>query len=1026
MNKFIEQFNSSQWEVETPSGWQDFSGIAKTIEYDEWIVTTESGKFLICADKHIFIDKNWNQVFCEDLVVGGEIQTYEGIEKISSIEITETKSNMYDLVDVNGGNIYYTNDIVSHNTTTVVSYLLHYIVFNDNVNVGILANKASTSREILSRLQLSYENLPKWMQQGIVSWNKGSLELENGSKIIAASTSASAVRGMSFNIIFLDEFAFVPNHIADDFFASVYPTISSGKSTKVIVVSCVTKDTYLLTDKGYRKIESFIDSKKSGAYIVPEYQVRGKDKFYSSDIIVNNKKSPTNIIKTRYETLECSENHKLWSFKDGKYDYFKSNELSVGDYVAIKYNHQVFGNDDYIGFQPEKEKCTNTFSCDYVNEDIAYFVGLYVSEGYARDVIYKKTDKIRGGQIVISCGDDISESLDKINVPYKKIDNVHYVINSKQLVGFLQELGFDVTKKTKEKVLPEKILSWSKKNITALLRGMFDGDGGITKKGIVNYTSTSRELIRQVQLLLANIGILGSIYTTTSAPTKRVKVSSTNHTIEITGKFALEYFNQIGFNLSRKQERISLIKFTNRVGGVTDIVPNSAFVLKECGITRPSGRKKGFSNYSRQLLLSQKEKLCTNEKIIEFFEDNVREDLIWLKIKDITKGEAEVFDVSLPDIEGDKWAHSVLYNNFLGHQTPKGMNHFYRMWHDSERGKNSFVATDVHWSEVPGRDEEWKAQTIANTSEEQFRAEHLCEFLGSVGTLINPSKLKILVYDDPIKKSKGLDVYENPIEDHSYLITVDVARGMGNDYSAFVVFDITEFPYRVVAKYKNNEIRPMLFPSIINEVAKGYDNAWLLIEVNDIGDQVANILHYDLEYDNILMCSMRGRAGQLVGSGFSGKKSQLGVRTTAAVKKLGCSNLKLLIEDDKLFVSDYDIISELTTFAQKHNSFEAEEGCNDDLVMCLVIFAWIVAQDYFKEMTNNDIRKRIYEEQKNQIDQDMSPFGFISDGLEDMEVFVEQETGDRWMFATSENGIQTQEIWNVDEYGDVSSEWDYR
>jgi hypothetical protein len=480
-------------------------------------------------------------------------------------------------------------------TTTVVSYLLHYIVFNDNVNVGILANKASTSREILSRLQLSYENLPKWMQQGIVSWNKGSLELENGSKIIAASTSASAVRGMSFNIIFLDEFAFVPNHIADDFFASVYPTISSGKSTKVIIVS-----------------------------------------------------------------------------------------------------------------------------------------------------------------------------------------------------------------------------------------------------------------------------------------------------------------------------------------------------------------------------------------------------------------------------------------------TPKGMNHFYRMWHDAERNKSQFVATEVHWSEVPGRDEEWKAQTIANTSEEQFRAEHLCEFLGSIGTLINPSKLKILVYDDPITRSKGLDVYEDPKEDHNYLITVDVARGVGNDYSAFVVFDITNFPYKVVAKYKNNEIKPMLFPSIINEVAKGYNNSWLLIEVNDIGDQVANILHFDLEYDNILMCAMRGRAGQLVGSGFSGKKSQLGVRTTAAVKKLGCSNLKLLIEDDKLLVNDYDIIAEMTTFIQKHNSFIAEEGCNDDLVMCLVIFAWLVAQDYFKEMTDNDIRKRIYEEQKNQIEQDMSPFGFISDGLEDMEVFVEQETGDRWMFATPENQIQTEEVWSVDEYGDRSYMWDYR
>ena len=297
--------------------------------------------------------------------------------------------------------------------------------------------------------------------------------------------------------------------------------------------------------------------------------------------------------------------------------------------------------------------------------------------------------------------------------------------------------------------------------------------------------------------------------------------------------------------------------------------------------------------------------------------------------------------------------------------------------------------------------------------------------MGSVGTLINPSKLKILVYDDPIKRSKGLDVYEDPIEDHNYLITVDVARGIGNDYSAFVVFDITKFPYKIVAKYKNNEIKPMLFPSIINEVARGYDNAWLLIEVNDIGDQVANILHYDLEYDNILMCSMRGRAGQLVGSGFSGKKSQLGVRTTAAVKKLGCSNLKLLIEDDKLFINDYDIISELTTFAQKHNSFEAEEGCNDDLVMCLVIFSWLVAQEYFKEMTDNDIRKRIYEEQKNQIDQDMAPFGFISDGLDEFEPIIDKENNDRWVWVGADKSNQAMEVWNIDEYGDRSYMWDY-
>jgi len=479
-------------------------------------------------------------------------------------------------------------------STTCVSYLLHYAVFNDNVNIAILANKASTARDLLGRLQLAYENLPKWMQQGIISWNKGSLELENGSKISSNSTSSSAVRGGSYNVIFLDEFAFIPNHIADDFFASVYPTISSGQSTKVIIVS-----------------------------------------------------------------------------------------------------------------------------------------------------------------------------------------------------------------------------------------------------------------------------------------------------------------------------------------------------------------------------------------------------------------------------------------------TPRGMNHFYRMWHDSERGKNEYVPTDVHWSEVPGRDEKWKEQTIANTSEQQFKVEFECEFLGSVNTLINSSILKNLVYDDPIKRNKGLDIYEKPKEDHNYLMTVDVARGIGNDYSAFIVFDITEFPYRQVAKYKNNEIKPMLFPSIIYEVAKGYNDAWLLVEVNDIGDQVANILHFDLEYDNVLMCAMKGRAGQIVGSGFSGKKSQLGVRMTSSVKKLGCSNLKTLLEDNKLLVNDYDIISELTTFVQKHNSFEAEEGCNDDLAMCLVIFSWLVAQTYFKEMTNNDVRKRIYEEQKNQIEQDMSPFGFILDGLDEMESFVEKSTGDRWMMASSENQTDSLEIWNVDEYGDRSYMWDY-
>ena len=521
-------------------------------------------EYLRCQDDPVYFAQNYVKIVTLDHGLQ-PFKTYDFQEKLIS-NFYKNRFNICKMPRQTG------------KSTTVISFLLHHVVFNDSVNIGILANKASTARELLSRLQIAYENLPKWMQQGILSWNKGSLELENGSKILAASTSASAVRGMSFNILFLDEFAFVPNHVADSFFASVYPTITSGKNTKVIIVS-----------------------------------------------------------------------------------------------------------------------------------------------------------------------------------------------------------------------------------------------------------------------------------------------------------------------------------------------------------------------------------------------------------------------------------------------TPHGMNHFYRMWHDAEKGKSEYIPTDVHWSEVPGRDSKWKETTIANTSEAQFKVEFECEFLGSVNTLIAPSKLRTLIYDNPITRNAGLDVYEQPMQDHDYVCTVDVARGVGEDYSAFVVFDITEFPHKIVCKYRNNDIKPMLFPNVIYEVVRSYNSAFILCEVNDIGDQVASIIQYDLEYQNLLMCSMRGRAGQIVGQGFSGKKTQLGVKMSKTVKKVGSLNLKTMIEENKLIFNDYEIISELTTFISKHNSFEAEEGCNDDLAMCLVIYAWLVQSDYFKELTDQDVRKRLYEEQKNQIEQDMAPFGFLNDGLEETS-FVDKD-GDRWF---------------TDEYGDMAHMWEYR
>ena len=461
----------------------------------------------------------------------------------------------------------------SGKSTTIIAYLLHYAIFNSNVNIAILANKAAIARDLLGRLQLAYENLPKFIQQGVINWNKGSLELENGSRILAAATSSSAVRGGSYNIIFLDEFAYVPNNIAEQFFSSVYPTISSGKSSKVMIVS-----------------------------------------------------------------------------------------------------------------------------------------------------------------------------------------------------------------------------------------------------------------------------------------------------------------------------------------------------------------------------------------------------------------------------------------------TPHGMNMFYKLWNDATHKRNSYVPIEVHWSEVPGRDEKWKEETIKNTSEQQFRTEFDCEFLGSVDTLINSSKLRTMSHINPETSNAGLDVYEKPSKDKRYVMTVDVARGTVNDNSAFVVVDATRIPYKIVAKYKNNEIKPLVFPQIIQKIANAYNQAEILVEVNDIGGQVADTLQYDLEYDNLIMVNQRGRSGQVAGTGFSGKQSQLGLRTTKAVKKIGCSNLKAMIEHDKLIIQDFDIIAELSTYILKgKDKYEAEEGSHDDLVACLVMFAWLSNQTYFKELTDQDIRARLIDEQQNMLDQDMAPFGFLDDGLNQDESYKDPY-GTTWTPITYKKG----------------------
>lgn len=324
--------------------------------------------------------------------------------------------------------------------------------------------------------------------------------------------------------------------------------------------------------------------------------------------------------------------------------------------------------------------------------------------------------------------------------------------------------------------------------------------------------------------------------------------------------------------------------------------------------------------------------------------------------------------------------------------TPNGLNLFYKMWVDAEEGRSTYKPLEIHWSDVPGRDERWKEETIRNTSEEQFRVEFETEFVGSSATLISGVKLRSLAFRNPIRHDDGLDIYEEPKKGHLYIASVDCAEGVNLDYSAINVVDVTETPYRQVAKYRSNKLPLMFFPTIIYKIGTIYNDAFALVETNNIGQQVVDTLHYDLEYENIYKLDHHHIKGQTISGGFK-RSSTFGIKTTKSVKKIGCANLKTLIENDKLILNDFDTIAELNTFARIRDSYAAEEGNHDDLVMGLVLFGWLTAQQMFKDETDVDVRKQLLKEQNMLIDEELTPVGVFDDGRKEEE---EVDSGDIW------------------------------
>ena len=324
--------------------------------------------------------------------------------------------------------------------------------------------------------------------------------------------------------------------------------------------------------------------------------------------------------------------------------------------------------------------------------------------------------------------------------------------------------------------------------------------------------------------------------------------------------------------------------------------------------------------------------------------------------------------------------------------TPLGYNHFWKFWNDAENGRNGFVPLFIPYWRIPGRNEKWAEEQRRVLGDVKYNQEVLCKFLGSALTLIRADIIEQMSFNNPIYQKDGLDLYEMPEKGHNYVFVVDTAEGVGGDYSSFVIIDITKVPYKLVGKYRDNQIAPMLYPTVIYRNATDFNNAYVLIEVNR-SEQVAHILYHEYEYENIMFVQ-RDTKGQRVSGGFAGAgKTQLGVTTDKRVKRIGCFNFKSLLEEKKLLVFDADVISEISTFIESKGSWAADEGYHDDLVMPLVLFGWLTTNPYFREITDVNLRKAVYEQRIKQIEEDMLPVGFIDDGQQE-EVTV--DSGDVW------------------------------
>ena len=678
-------------------------------------------EFIRCALDPIYLIETYFFIFDQTRGTGGEIVNFK------LFDFQKRLINDYQEHRFNISNKYRQAGI----STTTCAFLAWYIMFNKNRTVAIVANKQETAtNELMADVVDFIEGCPNFLKPKPTKRDSQKLKIyDNGSKV--GAFNPKGLRGYTPTLLFWDEVAWTEK--SDKFWEGAKPTLQTGG--RAIMVSCITKDTFIYTDKGIKQIKDYIKSNELGAEIIDEYNVLGKDKLRKGNIVFKNGFVDTLKIDTTYTSLESSYNHKYWAFKKSlrKYDWYKASELEVGDYVSIQYGMEIWGNnDDCSDFKPtESKRIKNVFKPTKITPDIAYLIGLYISEGCGNKAKNRPSDYYR---ITISCGDDITKILNDLNLKYYTKDNLHYEISNLHLSEFLQYLGFDLSKKAPEKIIPSRVLEMSRENIIAMIQGIMDGDGwacASTNRNMlkVGIGLSSKELIDQLRILFNNFGILTEYYIYNTKPTKKVKVYSINYRIAVNSEFAETYLNKIGFRFKRKQD-ISLKFSSSNLGhaGIYNNIPNGGEILlnlynkiKYYGklneleannikirthvhkpkeyLTAPSSRKVllKFIDYERERL---------PKEYLDELSINVSPNIMWTPIKSITKSKNHTYDFSLPNLDNDpyEFGHSVVYNQLITHQTPNGQDStFYKTFDGAKnrKGINDFNAVELWWFNDP-------------------------------------------------------------------------------------------------------------------------------------------------------------------------------------------------------------------------------------------------------------------------------------------------------------------------------------